>query len=172
MLLVVLFFVVAYSLKGLRFKERPFIDSITSSLHFVGPLLFAYTLFDAPPVAWLIVGAFFLWGVASHAFGAVQDIIPDRSAGLRSVATFLGARRTVWLAFGFYIGSAMTLFVGAHMQVIFAAIIVLVYAANVAPYLSATDETSGSTNRGWRRFLALNYIAGAAVTFLCIFSYA
>ena len=40
-LTAVLFFVVAYSGKGLRFKEVPLLDSVTSSLHCVGPLLYA-----------------------------------------------------------------------------------------------------------------------------------
>ncbi|HEX7834092.1 MAG TPA: prenyltransferase, partial [Pseudolysinimonas sp.] len=36
-LAISLFAVVAYSVPGLRFKERPFVDSITSSTHFVSP---------------------------------------------------------------------------------------------------------------------------------------
>ena len=35
-----LFTVIAYSAKGLRFKEKPFLDSLTSSSHFVGPMIF------------------------------------------------------------------------------------------------------------------------------------
>lgn len=96
-LLAVVFFVIAYSIKGLRFKERPVLDSITSSLHFVGPLLYGLALAGFPGAAWPFVVAFFLWGMASHAFGAVQDIIPDRKGSIRSIATELGAaeRRAV-----------------------------------------------------------------------------
>lgn len=36
-LVIVLFAVVAYSAGGLRFKERPVLDSATSATHFVGP---------------------------------------------------------------------------------------------------------------------------------------
>ena len=43
-LAVSLFAVVAYSVKGLRFKERPFLDSITSSTHFVSPAVYALAL--------------------------------------------------------------------------------------------------------------------------------
>ena len=88
-LIAVLFFVVAYSLKGLRFKEIPFLDSITSSIHFVGPLVFAWALFGFDTIVWPYLIAFFLWGMASHAFGAVQDIIPDRKGKLSSIATIL-----------------------------------------------------------------------------------
>ena len=42
--------------------------------------------------------AYFLWGAASHAFGAVQDVVADREAGIGSVATVIGARATVRLS--------------------------------------------------------------------------
>ena len=35
------------------------------------------------------LSAFLLWGMASHALGAVQDIRPDREAGIGSIATVL-----------------------------------------------------------------------------------
>src|SRR5680860_310965 len=69
-----LFMVAAYSVPGLRFKEKPFLDSITSSTHFVSPAVYGLVLAGAtvtPQLALLLI-AFFLWGMASHAFGAVQ----------------------------------------------------------------------------------------------------
>ena len=41
--------VVAYSAPGLRFKEQPFLDSITSSTHFVGPAVFGLLVHVAKP---------------------------------------------------------------------------------------------------------------------------
>ncbi|WP_197067895.1 prenyltransferase [Actinomyces polynesiensis] len=87
-LAVVLFAVVAYSAPHLRFKEIPFLDSATSATHFVGPALVGLAaaapststpLASREVVAPLV--AFFLWGMASQAFGAVQDVIPDRERG-------------------------------------------------------------------------------------------
>ena len=104
-LTVVLFFVVAYSATGLRFKEVPLLDSVTSSLHFVGPLLYAYSLVGTTQAGWLAASAFFCWGMASQAFGAVQDIVPDREAEICSIATFFGARVTVWLAMLLYVAA-------------------------------------------------------------------
>jgi 4-hydroxybenzoate polyprenyltransferase len=103
-LAVVTFAVVAYSAPGLRFKERPFLDSVTSSTHFVGPAVFGLALADGSfdRTALAALGAFFLWGMASQAFGAVQDIGPDREAGIGSVGTVLGAAATVRLAIGLY----------------------------------------------------------------------
>lgn len=166
-LVAVVFFVVAYSLKGLRFKEKPLLDSITSSLHFVGPLLYALSLQAFPAEAWPFVTAFFMWGMASHAFGAVQDIIPDRKGKLASIATVFGARATVWLSALLYAGAAVIVALQgiAYLPVALAAV---VYVINVAPYLWVTDKTSASTNKAWKRFLWLNYMAGAIVTVVII----
>ena len=99
-LAVSLFAVVAYSAKGLRFKEVPVLDSITSSTHFVSPAVYGLVLAGADwtPQLVAVLAAFFCWGMASHAFGAVQDVVPDREAGIGSIATALGARATVRLA--------------------------------------------------------------------------
>lgn len=166
-LALVVFLVVAYSAKGLRFKEIPVLDSITSSLHFVGPMIYALALtgFD---VSYLpFIAAFFLWGAASHAFGAVQDIIPDREGNLSSIATVLGARLTTRLVVTFYVIAAILLAIQGGL-VIIASGVALMYALNAAPYLNVSDTTSGSTNTGWRRFIWLNLIAGFVITMLLI----
>lgn len=162
-LALVVFSAIAYSLKGLRFKEIPVLDSVTSSFHFVGPLLFALVLVELQPAAWPWLIAFFLWGMASHAFGAVQDIIPDRAGKLHSIATAFGARATVWLSFLLYAAAAW-LVASQGIEYIAISLAALLYCLNVAPYLYVTDKTSGTTNTAWRRFLWLNYLSGAVVT--------
>jgi 4-hydroxybenzoate polyprenyltransferase len=168
-LAIVLFFVVAYSAKELRFKEKPFLDSITSSIHFVGPMVYAMALTGFQPQAWPFAIALFLWGIASHAFGAVQDVIPDREGGLHSIATVIGARATVVMSFMLYaIAIIVTAFQGGYAMVV--AVAGLVYVANVSPYLKITDKTSGQANKAWRRFIWLNYFVGAVVTISLILS--
>ena len=162
-LAVVLFFVVAYSAKGLRFKEVPLLDSVTSSLHFVGPLLYAYSLVGATQTGWLAVVAFFCWGMASQAFGAVQDIVPDREAKIRSVATVFGALATVWLAIMLY-SAAVCLVVCLGWVAWPVAAAGSLYVINILPFVSIHDENSSDSRSGWRRFLWLNYVAGAVVT--------
>jgi len=168
-LAVSLFAVVAYSAKGLRFKERPFLDSITSSTHFVSPavygLVFAGAVFSPQLVA--LLGAFFLWGAASHAFGAVQDVIADREGGISSIATVIGARATVRVAVVAYLlGGVLLLFTSWPGPL--AAVLVIPYAAVCAPFWNVTDAASETANRGWRRFLLLNFITGFLVTMLMI----
>lgn len=162
-----LFFVAAYSVKGLRFKEIPFLDSMTSSIHFVGPLVYAMSFFAFPPETWPYVAAFFLWGMASQAFGAVQDIVPDRQAGLRSIATFLGARKTVRFSFLSYLAAGLIVLLqgGFALAVGLAG---LLYVANVYPFLDITDKRSATARAGWKRFLWINYAAGAVVTIALI----
>lgn len=168
MLLLVVFSAIAYSAKGLRFKEIPFLDSITSSLHFVGPLLVALAMTEQYEAALPWALAFFLWGIASHAYGAIQDIIPDRSGNLRSIATALGARTTMWFCAVMYaLAVAIVLAQGAAFMPI--AIAGVCYLVNCFPYLSVTDKNSADTNRGWKRFLWLNYLSGAVVTMVIIF---
>jgi len=162
-LVIVAFSVVAYSMRGLRFKEKPLLDSITSSLHFVGPLLFALSLHSFPANAWGFVVAFFIWGMASHAFGAVQDIVPDKKGGIASIATFLGAKQTIWFAYLMYYVAAILVFLQGNIYIAIAVVGIL-YCLNISPYLRVTEKTSASVNKAWKRFLKLNYFAGFVIT--------
>jgi len=170
-LAISIFAVVAYSAKGLRFKEKPFLDSLTSSTHFVSPAVYGLVLAGATfsPQLWALLGAFFLWGAASHAFGAVQDVIADREGGLASVATVIGARATVRLSVMLYLlAGALLLFAGWPAAL--AAVLALPYAVSCAVYWNITDAAAESANRGWKRFLYLNFATGFLVTMLLIVS--
>ncbi|WP_456286743.1 prenyltransferase [Microbacterium sp. JZ70] len=168
-LAVSLFAVVAYSAPPFRFKEVPFLDSLTSSVHFASPALYGIVLAGAAPDrgALLVLAAFLLWGVASHAFGAVQDVVPDREGGIASIATVLGAARTVRFALAAWIAAAL-LVLAAGGTAAWAAPLALPYLATAAPYARVSDADSACANRGWRRFLWINYAVGFAVTMLLI----
>jgi 4-hydroxybenzoate polyprenyltransferase len=163
-----IFFVVAYSIKGLRYKEIPFLDSLSSSIHFVGPAIFAVALFGDFSFEILIaLLAFFLWGAASHAFGAVQDIRADREAGIASIATVLGARSTVRFALALYLVAALLLILLPD-RFMFAALAAIPYLIVVGRSLSITDETCEDANKGWKLFIGLNFLAGAIISSLLI----
>jgi len=97
------FLAVQYSAPPLRFKTTPFLDSASNGLYAL-PGVIAYTAVagSAPPLA-AVAGAW-LWTMGMHTFSAVPDIEPDRAAGIRTTATFLGEGRTYaycalcWLA--------------------------------------------------------------------------
>ena len=162
--------VLAYSVPKLRFKERPFLDSFTSAVHFVGPMVYGLVLAgssiaDTKVVA--VIAAFMGWGMASHAFGAVQDVRADREAGIKSVATQIGARNTVRFAFVLYLLSALVVMtIGWHGVV--ASIAVVPYLLIISPYLNITDEDCERANGGWKRFIWLNFFAGALISLVVI----
>jgi 4-hydroxybenzoate polyprenyltransferase len=166
------FAVIAYSAPGLRFKERPFLDSLTSSTHFVSPAVYGLAL-AGPHWTWQLTAvcvAYFLWGVASHAFGAVQDVEADRAGGIGSVATVIGARATVRMAFVAYLVAGVVL-LGAAFPGPIAAVLVIPYACNVLPWWNVRDRDAAAANAGWKRFLWINYLAGFLVT-LALIGYA
>ena len=163
-LALALFFVVAYSAKGVRFKEIPFVDSVTSSAHFVVPALYGLVLAEASAstLTLTLLVAFFFWGMASHAFGAVQDVVADREAGVASIATVIGAKGTVRFAVALYaLAGAVLLATPGPLPLI--APVALLYIAAIAPWWSVSDAAAEGANKGWRRFLLLNFISGAVV---------
>ncbi|WGD36412.1 prenyltransferase [Lysinibacter sp. HNR] len=166
---VSVFAVIAYSVKGLRFKERPVLDSITSSTHFVSPALVGLTLggadFSSPIL--LVLGAFFLWGMAAHAFGAIQDIAPDRDAGIHSIATVFGARRTARFAFVLWVLAGTTMLLTPWPGPL-AGLIAVPYLLNCAPWLNLSDADAHRTHAAWRRFIFLNFFSGFLATLILI----
>jgi 4-hydroxybenzoate polyprenyltransferase len=168
-LAVSVFTVVAYSAPDLRFKERPVLDSITSSTHFVSPAVFGLVLAGGSltGTALASLAAFFLWGMASQAFGAVQDVEADRAAGIASVATWLGAGRTVRLAMVLYVSAGLVL-VLAGWPAALAGLLAVPYLLTIAPFRSLPDADCERANAGWRRFLWLNLVTGFLVTQLLI----
>ena len=169
-LLVTLFAVVAYSAPKLRVKEIPFLDSFTSAMHFIGPMLYALALSNVNLFEFKLssmILAFLGWGMASHAFGAVQDVRADREAGIKSVATAIGARNTVRFAFLLYFLAGISLMnAGPHGMV--AALAAIPYLVIISPYLNITDADCERANRGWKKFIWLNFAGGALISLLLI----
>ncbi|MBN9644329.1 prenyltransferase [Corynebacterium sp. CCM 8862] len=157
--------VLAYSVKGLRFKEKPFLDSVTSAAHFVTPALVGATMTGNPVGSWFIwsMVAFFLWGMASHALGAIQDVTADRAGGLASIATVTGAANTARLATAWYVLAALILLFLPSPSFI-AALAVVPYAVNSGRFMGLADDNCTRARSGWRVFLLYNYLAGAIIT--------
>jgi 4-hydroxybenzoate polyprenyltransferase len=162
--------VLAYSVPKLRFKERPFLDSFTSAVHFVGPMVYGLVLAGssiADPKVIAVIAAFMGWGMASHAFGAVQDVRADREAGIKSVATQIGARNTVRFAFALYIVSALVV-MSISWHGVVASLAAVPYLVIISPYLNITDADCERANGGWKKFIWLNFAAGALISLVVI----
>jgi len=169
---LVLFSVVAYSIRGMRFKEIPLLDSITSAVHFVGPMAVGIALAGVDlrtGTSLKLLTAFLLWGMASHAFGAVQDVKADREAKLTSIATAFGTRDTIWFSVVAYVLAGSVLLTGAW-PIPLASLIVVPYAMIVWRYRGLGEANCFEANVGWRKILWLNLVAGFAVTVLLVFA--
>ena len=98
-----------YSLPPLRFKGRPFLDSLSNAAYAL-PLAFVPLLFGTVPSV-LALPCLMAWSVGKHAFDAVQDLETDAAAGVRTVATVLGAASTaLWCAAWFLFSSVLAAF--------------------------------------------------------------
>ena len=101
---------VEYSAPPARFKTTPLLDSLSNGLYILPGIAAYAAVAGRQPPAMAVVGAW-LWTMGMHTFSAIPDIDPDRRAGIRTTATWLGTRRTYgyvaacWLAaagaFGF-----------------------------------------------------------------------
>lgn len=159
--------VIAYSAKYIRFKEKAFLDSVTSSLHFVGPAIYGLSLtgWEAQYLPFIL--AFFLWGMASHAFGSVQDILFDKKAGIGSIGTTIGARWTVRLSVLLYAASGGLLILRGTSTLAIG-LCSLLYIASIVPFWNTKDSNSAKTNVGWKRFVKLNWMTGFVITITVI----
>lgn len=154
----------AYSVPPARTKVVPGLDSLTSSLHFVLPCACGALLGGAAPGAlpWRFLAAFLLWGIASHALGAIQDVGYDRQAGIGSVAVALGGRRTAALSLACY-GAAIALVASAGTtSALAAAACLLPYPLLAASCLAGDPEAQA--RRAWRGFLGMNLLVGFLLT--------
>ena len=161
---------VAYSAPPLRTKERPVLDSLTSALHFVLPAVCGFAAGAARQLGRAALdaslAAFVLWGMASHALGAIQDVAYDRAARHRlrrhrARRAGDGARRHRSVP-----RPAARCWPRSATRAVVAAVGALAYAALGAWVASRPDEETA--RRAWRSFMGLNLIAGALVTELLL----
>jgi len=144
-----------YSAPPLRFKTTPFLDSLSNGLYVLpGAAAYAAVAGQHPP-ALALAGAW-LWTMAMHTFSAIPDVEPDREAGIRTTATWLGESRTY----------AYCVAVWTAAAVAFAAVdyrlgaLLGVYPAFVA----WVARSSVAVDRAYWWFPSLNTVVGTALT--------
>ena len=108
-LLGFLFFSIFYSLRPIRAKAVPFLDSAFNVLY-VFPGIFSFHMIAGqyPPFAAVLAAA--LWTAAMHAYSAVPDIDSDSRAGISTIATAVGKRLTLVLCGLLFAASALIAF--------------------------------------------------------------
>lgn len=169
---MMVYLVLAYSVKGLRYKELPFIDSLTSAFHYGSPFLFAMFFFESPNLWAPAFTGFYFWAAGNHAFGAIQDIVPDRAAGTKSIATFLGAGKTITFTILAYILAAVAPVLGYGIHGLAgAAAIAPYFFVVISTYKYRKDEAAPQYKKAWRKFVVLNYVVGGAASAVLIYLY-
>ncbi|KAA9089224.1 UbiA family prenyltransferase [Microbacterium radiodurans] len=152
---------VFYSAPPLRFKARPFLDSLSNAAYGL-PLLIMPVALGAPPV-WPAVIGLLAWSVAKHAYDAVQDIEEDREAGITTTAVLLGARGTALWSGAWWLASS----------VLFALVSIPVAAVNIA--IAGTlvvwmllRPTPATGRRLYPVSVAFPYVAGSVASGLLL----
>jgi lycopene elongase/hydratase (dihydrobisanhydrobacterioruberin-forming) len=96
----------AYSLPPIRFKARPFLDCLSNVLYVLPGFAVAASSGLSPSLA-VVIGAW-AWSASMHVFSAIPDIVPDRSAGIRTTAVVLGMHKTLLFCAGLWAVAAFS----------------------------------------------------------------
>lgn len=154
-MVVFLLLSVEYSAPPFRFKTTPILDSVSNGLY-VLPGVITYTAIAGtlPPAAAIAGG--WMWTMGMHTFSAIPDIGPDRAAGIRTTATWLGEGWTYvycglcWLTAALVFGTVHPFF--AAVLGVYPVFVALVARSNL------------SVDRAYWWFPAINTAVGAVIT--------
>ena len=167
--LIAILFATLYSAPWLvRARAVPLLDSAVSSIHFLIPPVAGLLLGVEVDLAWIApLAALALWGVASHALGALQDVSADKRSGIATVATLLGERRTPQMILLVYLFAALPLLAQPDLLMQLAAAIPIASGCSVLPLLRGRPSW-GAARAAWRRFLWLNAPLGAVASIILL----
>ena len=144
---------VGYSAPPLRFKARPFLDSLSNAAY-AFPLVFV-PLALSGEVLWPAAGGLMAWSAAKHAFDAVQDISEDRRAGIETTAVRAGARGVVlWSGFWWTLATVCFALVNLPVALVNAGI------SGLLLYALYRDPRPGTGHRLYPYSIAFPYVAG------------
>ena len=152
MLLYALLFT-GYSAPPLRFKARPFLDSLSNAAY-AFPLIFVPLALGEAPM-WPAALGLMAWSAAKHTFDAVQDIVEDRRAGIETTAVRLGVRGVVlWSGLFWTLATAAFALVSLPVALVNAAF------AGGLLYALRRDPTPRTGHRLYPFSIAFPYVAG------------
>lgn len=144
---------VYYSAPPLRFKARPFLDSLSNAAYAL-PLVVVPLALGVAPV-WPAAVGLMTWSVAKHAFDAVQDIVEDREAGITTTAVLLGPRGTALWSGAWWVLSAV-LFAQVSVPVALVSVVI----AGILVVRLLRDPTPANGHRLYPLSVAYPYVAG------------
>jgi 4-hydroxybenzoate polyprenyltransferase len=150
-----LFFAFFYSSPPIRAKIRPGLDSLFSGSHYVVTGIFGYYVVNPTgSFNWTLVAAALLWTTAMHAYSAVPDIKADAESGIQTIATKLGANKTLVFCLAAYILSFNLISMVVHDA----------FALLSAPYIILVVQSFNKTDEAllkiYKKFSYLNAVIG------------
>jgi 4-hydroxybenzoate polyprenyltransferase len=152
---------VGYSTPPLRFKARPYLDSLSNAAY-AFPLVFMPLSLEEP-VVWPAALGLMTWSAAKHTFDAVQDVDEDRNVGITTTAVRLGVSGVVlWSGVWWTLATVCFALVSPLVAVVNA-----VYAGGLlySLYREPTPETG---HRLYRYSIAFPYVAGTTAGVLLV----
>jgi 4-hydroxybenzoate polyprenyltransferase len=152
-MLLYAFLFVGYSAPPLRFKARPYLDSLSNTAYAL-PLVFVPLALGEAPV-WAAAVGLMAWSAAKHTFDAVQDVREDAEAGIETTAVRLGARGVV-LWSGLWWTLSTVLFALVNLPV---ALVNAVFSYTLL-YALRRDPTPRRAHRLYPFSIAFPYVAG------------
>lgn len=96
LLLLFLILAISYSAPPIRFKSRIVLD-FSSNILYAIPGFLAFNHITGSLPSFLFIFSAFCWTSAMHLFSAIPDIIPDKTAGIRTTAVWLGDKKSLLL---------------------------------------------------------------------------
>lgn len=156
-LVIFLTFGFCYSLPPLRFKVRPFVDSLSNG-YYALPGIIGFIIAGGDSVSWIGFAGAWLWCSAMHAYSAIPDIKPDAKGGIQTTATVLGLKNTGWYCIVLYTLAGVL----AYGDIGWLAVVgVIVY--NTLVGISMTAKDSDDVMQYYTWFPIINALFGAAI---------
>ncbi|BAU99232.1 UbiA family prenyltransferase [Aurantimicrobium minutum] len=143
-----------YSSPPLRFKGRPFLDSL-SNADYAFPLAFVPLALGFEPI-WMAVWGLMAWSLAKHTYDAIQDIEEDSYVGIKTTAVLLGAKGSLWwVSIWWAVSSVFFAFINIPLALANAG-----YAAWLV-WLITQNDSPENAKRVYKYSVAYPYIVGA-----------
>lgn len=148
-----------YSAPPIRAKARPVLDSAFNVLYLI-PGLIGFLSFGNAQIHWPAMIGAGLWCMAMHAYSAVPDILSDKQAHLRTIATLLEKNVTLFLCAIFYAtAAALTWNAIGFVSLIGGSVYVALM------IITATQKTPSDQLTVYRIFPWVNTAMGAIIFF-------
>lgn len=157
--LAFVFLSIFYSAPPIRAKARPFLDAAFNFLY-VCPGFVAYFLLRPKPFDLSVLLAGWAWVMAMQLYSAVPDITADSESGIRTTATTLGLRKSLWLCFALYFAAAL---LSARATQLLSLPLGTIYLSLMT--LSLRAGTEEGVMQLYRRFPLVNALCGMALFF-------